>query len=335
MRRDLTICLMAAGALLLAPMPTTAAPVKLRIGWVVAGVDTPFQLYGPKELSKHEGMTYSIEAIHFNGTPTMITALATGEIDLAPLAYSSFALAVENAGMNDLRVISDVFQDGVSGYYSNEFMVLKDGPIKAVEDLRGKVVATNIAGSAVDIAMRAMLVKHGLNPKADVTIIEVPFPNMRPELQEKKVSLMVGVRPFSADPALRELTRTLFTQQDAIGRSQMLVLTGRANVIDKNRAAIVDFLEDSLRQMRWLVDPSNHAEAVKRLADFSKQPVGRFESWAFTNGDFYRDPAGRPDIEALQANVTLANKTGFIPAPLEVKKYFDPSFVEAAGARLN
>ena len=45
--------------------------------------------------------------------------------------------------MDDLRVISDEFQDGVEGYYSNEFFVLKDGPVQKVEDLKGKVVATS------------------------------------------------------------------------------------------------------------------------------------------------------------------------------------------------
>ncbi len=40
---------------------------------------------------------------------------------------------------------------------SNDFEVLADGPIKKVEDLKGKVVATNAAGAGVDIAMRAKL----------------------------------------------------------------------------------------------------------------------------------------------------------------------------------
>ena len=48
--------------------------------------------------------------------------------------------------MDDIRVISDDFQDGVSGYDFNEYEVLTDGPIKKVEDLKGKVVATNAAG---------------------------------------------------------------------------------------------------------------------------------------------------------------------------------------------
>ena len=332
--RVLVSSVLTAAAVLMALAPTSAAPVKLRIGFVVPGADTPFQFYAPKGLAQHEGVTYSLEPIYFNGTPTMVTALATGEIDLAPLAYSSFPLAVENARMEDLRIIADVFQDGVPGYHTNEFMVLKDGPIKTVEDLKGKVVATNLAGSAVDIAMRAMLAQRGLNPKADVTIIETPFPNMKAQLQEQKVSLIAGVLPFSEDPALRSLARTLFTQQQALGRSQMIIMTARADVLAKNRAAIIDFLEDNLRELRWFTDPAHHDEAVKSLAAYTKQPVERFQSWAFTKQDFYRDPTGRPDLAALQANIALTHKIGFIPAALDVQKYVDMSLVDAAAKRL-
>ena len=40
---------------------------------------------------------------------------------------------------------------------------------KAWRTSRAKAVATNAAGSAVDIAMRAMLRKHGLEDKRDYT----------------------------------------------------------------------------------------------------------------------------------------------------------------------
>jgi sulfonate transport system substrate-binding protein len=46
----------------------------------------------------------------------MITALANNELEIANLAYSTLAIAVANAGMNDLRVIADEFRDGVEGY---------------------------------------------------------------------------------------------------------------------------------------------------------------------------------------------------------------------------
>src|SRR5207302_2423512 len=134
------------------------------------------------------------------------------ELEIATLAYTTLAIAIQNAGMGHLRVIGDDFRDGVEGYYSQDYMVLTDGPIRKVEDLKGKVVATNAAGSAVDVATRAMLRKFGLEDKRDYTVVEAPFSAMRAMLAEKKVDIIPGVLPFSLDPELRRIARTLFVQ---------------------------------------------------------------------------------------------------------------------------
>jgi sulfonate transport system substrate-binding protein len=316
--------------LALAPL-AQADPVKLRMGYVVAGADAPLLMFGKTGIAKHEGGSYTLEATRFQGTPPMITALAAGEIDLAPLAFSTLSFAVENAGMSDLRIIADVFQDGVEGYWTNEYMVLKESPIRTVEDMKGKVATSNGAGSAVDMAMRAMLKKHGLEDKRDLTIIESGFPNMKAMLESHKVDLISSVRPFSADPELRNEARTLFTQKEAIGRSQMIILTARAPFLAANHQAVVDFLEDSLRALHWYSDPANHDEVVKIVSDFTKIPPKIYQSWLFTKGgDFYHDPEGRPDLEALQANIETQRGLGFLKSDLDAKKLSDLSLVGEA-----
>ena len=184
------------------PARAQAAPVKIRVGWVVVPASLAPLILEKKDILKHFGQSYVAEAIRFEGTPPVITALASGELDIGPLAFSTFGLAIQNAHMDDLRVISDEIQDGVAGHGSNEFMVLKDGPVKTVADLKGKVLATNALGSAVDIAMRAMLRKNGLEANKDYTIVEAPFPAMRAVLSEKKADLISAVPPFSLDPRI-------------------------------------------------------------------------------------------------------------------------------------
>src|SRR5215475_4296055 len=175
----------------------TADPVKIRLSYVVPISNLASIVLEKKELAIHLGKTYQLDVTRFGGTPTIVTALAAGEIDIANLAYPTLPIAIQNAGMSDLRVISDDFQDGNSGYYSNEFMVLANGPIRNVEQLKGKVIATNAVGSGVDIAMRAMLRKSGLEDKRDYTVVEAPFPVMRAMLEEKKVDMVPAVLPFS------------------------------------------------------------------------------------------------------------------------------------------
>jgi NitT/TauT family transport system substrate-binding protein len=311
-----------------------AEPVKIRVSWTVPVANWPSLLLEKKDLAKHLGQSYVLEDVRFNGTPPMITALASGDIEIANLAYSSLALAVENAGMDDLRVISDEFQDGVEGYYTDEFFVLADSPIQKVEDLKGKVIATNAVGSAVDIAMRAMLRKHGLEDKRDYTVVEAPFPTMRAMLADKKVDMIPGVTPFSYDPELRKIGRVLFTQKEGIGTTQMIVWAAHKSFLDKNHAAMVDFMEDVLRIVRWYRDPANHQAAVEIAAKLTKRPASAFDSWLLTAKDYYRDPNMMPNLQALQTNIDMQKDLGFIKAGFDAKAHADLSIVEEAAQRL-
>jgi NitT/TauT family transport system substrate-binding protein len=193
-----------------------AEPLRIRAAWVAPISDWVSIWLDKKDLAVHFGKSYVLESVHYNGTPPMITAMANGELEIAMLAFSTFPIAVVNAGMDDMRVIADEFQDGVEGYYSDEFMVLKDGPIKKVEDLKGKIVATNATGSAVDVAMKAMLHKHGLEQNRDYIEIEAPFPTMLPMLAEKKADLISGVLPSSIDRELKKIATSLFTSTGGV-----------------------------------------------------------------------------------------------------------------------
>ena len=318
-----------------AVLPASAAdPYHLRVGWVVPA-DLGTLMFLKPELAPHAGKSYIPELVHFEGTSTAMTAVATGELDTASLAYSTFALGVENAGMSDLRIIGDEFQDGVPGYHTNPFMVRKDSPIRSVEDLKGKVLASNQTGSAVDIALRAMLAKHNLQDKRDVTIIEVRFADQKAMLQAGKVDLIPAVVPFGFDPELRSFARTLFTQKEAVGRTQMVMRVARAGFLDKHREVMLDFMEDYLRALRYLSDPAHHQEAVALLAQATKRPPEFYRDWAFTQEDYYRDQKALPNLEALQANLDLQHQLGYLRTPLNVKEYADLSVIEEAGLRLS
>ena len=118
-----------------------------------------------------------------------------------------------------------------------------------------------------------------------------------------------------------------------MGITQMIVLTARKSFIDKNRAALVDFMEDNLRVVRWYLDPANQKEAAQIASKLTKIPAERF-SWLFTEQDYARNGNLMPDMKALQANVDATQALGFIKSKLDVQKYTDLSIVQEAAARL-
>ena len=197
---------------LLAQGASNAEPVKIRVSWIAPLSNWASLLMEKKELARHMGKSYVLEPVRYPGTPQQITALANNELEVANLAFSTLPIAIHNAGLSDLRVIADEFQDGVPDYYSQEYMVLADGPVKRLEDMKGRVIATNAGGSAVDVAMRSMLRKVGLEQKRDYVMIEAPLPTMRAMLAEKKADLVPLVVPFSFDPrTARALPSLCFT----------------------------------------------------------------------------------------------------------------------------
>src|SRR5262245_53938428 len=109
--------LLALSVLLAAGTAQCPEPVKIRASWIVAPSDWTPLLPEKPDLMKNNGKTYQFEPMRFQGTPAVITALANNEIELGNLAFSSLALAIQNAGLDDLRIVGDQFKDGTQGNY--------------------------------------------------------------------------------------------------------------------------------------------------------------------------------------------------------------------------
>jgi NitT/TauT family transport system substrate-binding protein len=327
--------ILAVGVALAAAVASAQAqqPLKLRMGWTVAPAQLAPIMLDPPGVAKHAGKSYVLEPLRFQGSAATLTALAANEVDLAPMTFIQLGPAIQNASLTDLRIVGDEIRDGVEDYATNEYMVHKESPIRKVEDLKGKVFATNGIGGGQDVFARVMFRKHGLEALRDYTIVEVSFPNMRAFLAEKKADLVVGVKPFTEDPRFRDIAHTLFTQREAVGPTDMVFLTARAPFIAKNRAVLVDFFEDYIRVTRWYMDPANQKDAVAIVSKFINVPPERL-GWIFTKRDFYRDPNGAPDLVSIQRSVDMLKEFNFLKEPLDVKKYADLSLIEDAAKRI-
>ncbi|HTT78693.1 MAG TPA: ABC transporter substrate-binding protein [Stellaceae bacterium] len=320
-----------------APVMGAGAPYVIRVGWVVTpGHLAPLieELGRRKpQLFKHLGKSYIMEAVHFRGTTPEIEAQAIGDLQVASFSSAAVALAITNAHLDE-RVVADVVSDGMHGYFSEDFVVRADGPIKTIADLKGKRVATNAIGSASDEAMRTMLHKHGLKD-SDFTTVEAGFANMPAMLEEGKVD-MIGVLPQFAHGIIgNPQYKVLFTAKDAVGPSQAVVWAIRAGVIKAHRAAFVDFFEDHIRARRWLLDPKNRKEALAITSYVTKQPESQL-AFAFTKKDFYRSPDARPDLASMQREIDDSVKLGVLPKPVTLSPtYVDLSLIEEAKKRID
>lgn len=315
--------------------PAHADPLKICIGYQASPEKLIPMKLGRTDIAPHLGKSYDVDFVLFQASSVEVTALATEDIDIATLGYSSFAIALDGAKMEDVRLVADGYRDGVAGAYSNDFMVLKNGPIHAVEDIKGKVLASNGVGSVVDIAMRYMMKKHGLEDKRDYTLIEASLPNMFPMLVQGKADLVTMNAIYAHNPKTAELARTLFKERDALGVTEFAFYAARTGFLQRNHAALTDFFEDMVRATRWMLAAENRGDATRMLADVTKQSSDVLATYYLLPGeDVYRDPDARPDIEALQHNLDAMQELGFIWSRIDVAKHTDLSFIDAAVGRL-
>src|SRR5580658_9881074 len=94
-------------------------PLRIRMSYIVAVTNWAPMLFQTPGLAQHLDKSYTFESGRYQGTPLLIQALASGELDIANMGYTALPLAVVNAGMSDIRIIADEIQDGVPGYFTD------------------------------------------------------------------------------------------------------------------------------------------------------------------------------------------------------------------------
>ncbi|HWU65205.1 MAG TPA: ABC transporter substrate-binding protein [Ensifer sp.] len=321
-------------ALVLGVGMAKAEPVTLRIGWANMPSHMIPVLFSKPEILKHYGKSYTVAPVAFKGSSPQIAALAADQIDISTMSPGAMALAKNNANL-DLVMFADVYQDNPD-HKVLYLLVKKDGPIKSVADLKGRRVATNVQGSALDVTVRTMLFKAGLNPSRDVNLIEVRFPEAPAMLAEGKVDFAPVVPPFAKalldSGQYRELADPIEVQG---GLTQLVFLAAKRDFLEKNRAAVADFTEDYVRAIRWFTDKANRDEALKIIADYMQVPVDRIKT-QFTNDDFYREPFAVPNVAGAQLAIDIAKQSGMLQDDFKIApNYVDMSFVEEAKKRIS
>jgi ABC-type nitrate/sulfonate/bicarbonate transport system substrate-binding protein len=221
----------------------------------------------------------------------------------------------------------------VPGYLHTYFWV-RAGDIENPAGLKGKIIGVNARGANTDVAAQIVLRRLGMMADKDYQIAEIRFPAQLPALESKRIDAAVLVPPFNVMAEQKGAFKPLFSVGDAFGPVETLMWMAKADWVAKNRAALVDFLEDNLRLRRWIYDPKTRPDAIKLLSAVTKIPAKAYEGWVFTERDYYSRPNGQVDIERLQKNVNDMKAAGMFATAIDVVPYVDMSLVREAGSRL-
>ena len=142
----------------------------------------------------------------------------------------------------------------------NALVVLKDGPVGQIADLKGRKVGYSVGGFE-EVLLGAMLERHGLT-LADVELVNVNF-SLSPSLVSGQVAAVIGAfRNFELNQMdlIERPGRAFFPEEEGVPAYDELILVANAARLDDAR--LRPFLDAVERAVQYLL---NHPEDAWRL----------------------------------------------------------------------
>ena len=249
---------------------------KIRIGSTTPSITTlPSELAVKKGFFKEEGL--DPEMITIRSADIIIKALLTGSIEYGTSLPSLVAAGVRGL---PIKVIGVMVK-------KTTYVLVSHSSIRSVQELKGKVIGISSFGGASDYAVRVALRGGGLDPKKDVTIIQVGGSAGRlSAMQSGSIQATVLVAPFNFQAekmgyrSLLWLGKVMDLPQGGFGTYERRLKENAEEVVRVMRAVSrgIQFIKSHREEtvnfmMEWLNLDRSVAEPVypillESLADF-------------------------------------------------------------------
>ncbi len=128
-----------------------------------------------------------VEVFSFSNPADQKTALLAGSLDFCG---TTLAHAIASASRGEPVVVVAALCNRCSA-----LVVKKDGPVRRVADLAGRKIGY-VPGTMHEILLRETLVKNGLSPERDVSLVRVDFFDMGTALASGGIDAFLSGEPF-------------------------------------------------------------------------------------------------------------------------------------------
>lgn len=233
-------------ALLLAATPARAEPLVILLDWFLNPDHAPLVVAQEKGFFAEAGLAVEmIEPADPNDPPKLVAA---GQAELA-VTYQPMLHLQAEAGLPLVRIATLVATP------LNTLVVLADGPVESIADLRGRRIGYSIGGIE-EAVLGTMLGSHGVGLE-EVELINVNFA-LSPALLAGRVDAVIGAyRNFELNQLELEGSagRAFYPEEEGVPAfDELVVVANRAGLDDPRLPAFLAALD---RGVQYLV---NHPE---------------------------------------------------------------------------
>lgn len=218
--------------------------------------------------------------------------------------------------------------------YGSAVVVQKDGPVKSVRDLKGRVVAIPSRFSDERLIVFKALAANGMSGD-DVRMVEMAPPDVAGALAAGAIDAFSMGEPFPSQAEMVGFGRVLFHAREYWPDFMSCVLVVRQDAIDNKPRHVQTLVDGIARSGLWLDDKEralrNRLHASDFVARFYYRQDPRLLRWALTK------PIDRVTYEPLSPRkvdfdmvVSLMVSTGVLDKPIAFEEYVDTRFAEGA-----
>jgi taurine transport system substrate-binding protein len=265
----------------------------------------------------------------FGTTSARVSALLSGNIDMAVTAAPA-ALAVMSRGSRHFAII------GVPENFGRvEGLIVREG-VQTLQDLKGRKIGVTFASSAHLLVLN-LLDQAGLKPDKDITVLNVPAPEMPAAFQSGQIDAAAAWTPqFNAIQAMPGVKVLADDTQFSLYRDYGVtpgpdLLVARRAFLEKHPEAVRRFLRAYFRANEQL--KSQPASAVAPLIELTKlTPPEQMEM--IKGADWYGSAeqqdllaAGSKYIDGLQKLAEMMVRYGQIDKAPPVRDWVDSSYL--------
>ena len=277
-----------------------------------------------------------VELLQLDAVSSVVTALASGQVDVAGGAPSAAIYNASRQGIG-IKIVADKgsMQSG-AGYLG--IVVRKEvaDQIKTPADLRGRKVAWTGygAGTTNEPALDQMLKKAGLK-ETDLTLQNLTFSDSLAALATGSVYAAYLIEPLMQSAEQRNIGKILVTGDNIYPNQQVAVLLyggdfikRRPDVAQRFMNAYIKGVRDYNNAFRKNIDKAKIVEILSKNTSVKKPEL--YDAMVMPG----LDPNGAINLAGMTNDMKWYLSKGFLKEPVDVDGAVDTSFAEKAVKQL-
>lgn len=311
-------------ARLFSPAASAQAPLKIKMAVLPIFISAPLFIAQQKGYFEQAGIDFEMTTLW--QASEIIAAFASGDIDASAGGFGPAQMNAVSQGALDVRIVAPLHSEKPP--VSTPLVVRKalydDGSVRSVAELKGRRVAINSKGSAVEYWLYAALATGGLTP-ADIDVVVMSFQDAAVALANGSID---GALIGEPDVTRAELAGNIVRlTEDFVDDIQVTAVYFRTAFLEQNRPAVEKFLAAYLRGARDLGgqgyrDPAN-------IAILEKATKVEASTIAIARVPFH-DPDGAVHVEDFQKLQEFFVQQGVVRSPIDIPSVVDLTVAQNA-----